>query len=63
MSDLGVVGATDLSALNYNPSLLAVNNKTQLSFTHTTFPGYEFEMFAGVLLAGFPLSVEYNQYH
>lgn len=48
MGDLGVASANDLSALNYNPSLLAVNPKTQLSFTHNSFfTDLNSEMFSG----------------
>ncbi len=62
MSDLGVVGANDLSALNYNPSLLAVNNKTQLSFTHNSLlQDLNSEMFAGSFNAfGLPIAVGVN---
>ncbi len=62
MSDLGVVGTTDLSALNYNPSLLAVNNKTQLSFTHNSlFQDMNSEMFAGSFTAfGLPIALGLN---
>lgn len=62
MSDLGVVGANDLTALNYNPSLLAVNQKTQLSFTHNSlFDGLASEMFAGSFqFWGLPFAVGVN---
>jgi len=62
MSDLGVVGSNDLSALNYNPSLLAVNNKTQLSFTHNSlFQDLSSEMFAGSFSAfGLPIAAGVN---
>lgn len=62
MSDLGVVAANDLSALNYNPSLLAVNNKTQLSFTHNSlFQDMNSEMFAGSFSAlGLPIAIGIN---
>ncbi len=62
MSDLGVVGTTDLSALNYNPSQLGVNNKTQLSFTHNSlFIDMNSEMFAGSFTAfGLPIAVGLN---
>lgn len=62
MSDLGVVGVNDLSALNYNPSLLAVNYKTQLSFTHNSLlQGLNSEMFAGSFTAfGLPIAVGVN---
>lgn len=62
MSDLGVINSTDLTALNYNPSLLAVNNQTQLSFTHSSlFQDLNSEMFAGRFNAlGLPLAVGIN---
>ena len=62
MSDLGVVAANDLSALNYNPSLLAVNNKTQLSFTHNSlFQDLSSEMFGGSFNAlGLPFAIGIN---
>lgn len=48
MSDLGVVAANDLTAFYYNPSQIAVNQKTQLSFTHNSlFQDLSSEMFAG----------------
>ena len=48
MSDLGVVAANDLTAFNYNPSLIAINRKTQLSFTHNSlFQDLSSEMLAG----------------
>ncbi len=62
MGDLGVVGNNDLTALNYNPSLLAVNEKTQLSFTHNSlFQDLSSEMFAGSFKAfGLPIAVGVN---
>lgn len=62
MSDLGVVAANDLTALNYNPSLLAVNNKTQLSFTHNSlFQDLSSEMFGVSFSAfGLPIAVGIN---
>ncbi len=62
MSDLGVVSATDLSALNYNPSLIALNNKTQLSFTHNSlFQDLSSEMFGASFSAfGLPIAVGIN---
>ncbi|MEW5841682.1 MAG: PorV/PorQ family protein [Bacteroidota bacterium] len=62
MSDLGVVSANDLSALNYNPSLLALNNKTQLSFTHNSlFQDLSSEMFGGSFNAlGLPVAIGVN---
>ena len=62
MSDIGVVGVSDLSALNYNPSLLAVFNKTQLSFTHNAlFLDMNSEMFSGSFSAfGLPVAIGVN---
>lgn len=62
MSDLGVVGANDLSALNYNPSLLAAINKTQLSFTHNSlYQDLNSEMLAGSFSAlGLPFAIGVN---
>ncbi|MBI5729614.1 MAG: PorV/PorQ family protein [Ignavibacteriales bacterium] len=62
MSDLGVVSAIDLSALNYNPSLIALNNKTQLSFTHNSlFQDLNSEMFGASFSAfGLPIAVGIN---
>ncbi|MBA4406203.1 hypothetical protein C0389_02900 [bacterium] len=62
MSDLGVVGTNDLSALNYNPSLLAVKNKTQLSFSHNSlFQDMNSEMLAGSFSAyGLPIAIGVN---
>jgi hypothetical protein len=62
MSDLGVVSAIDLTALNYNPSLLALNNKTQLSFTHNSlFQDLSSEMFgASFSVLGLPIAVGIN---
>jgi len=62
MSDLGVVSANDLSALNYNPSLIALNNKTQLSFTHNSlFQDLNSEMFgASFSVFGLPVAVGVN---
>ncbi len=62
MSDLGVVANNDLSALYYNPALLAVNKKTQLSFTHNSlFQDLNSEMFAGSFSAfGVPLAIGVN---
>lgn len=34
MSDLGVVAGTELNAVLYNPSILSLLNKSQLSFSH-----------------------------
>jgi len=62
MSDLGVVSANDLSALNYNPSLIALNNKTQLSFSHNSlFQDLSSEMFgASFSIFGLPVAVGIN---
>jgi hypothetical protein len=62
LGDLGVVSADDLTALNYNPSLLAVNNKTQLSFTHNSLlRDLNSEMFAGSFsLFGIPFAAGIN---
>ncbi|NJD21575.1 MAG: PorV/PorQ family protein, partial [Melioribacter sp.] len=62
MSDLGVVSANDLSALNYNPSLIALNNKTQLTFTHNSlFQDLNSEMFgASFSVFGLPIAVGIN---
>lgn len=62
MSDLGVVGGNELNAFNYNPSLLSVQNQTQLSFTHNSlFEDLSSEMFAGSFNAfGIPLAINLN---
>jgi hypothetical protein len=62
MGDLGVVGVNDLTALNYNPSLLAGNIKSQLSFTHNSLcQDLSSEMFAGSFsLLGMPFAVGVN---
>lgn len=62
MSDLGVVAANDLSALNYNPALLKENIKPQFSFTHNSlFQDLSSEMFAGSFsLFGLPFAVGVN---
>ncbi len=62
MGDLGVVGGNELNAFNYNPSLLSVHNKTQLSFTHNNlFEDLSSEMFAGSFNAfGIPLAINLN---
>jgi hypothetical protein len=62
MSDLGVVAVNDLTALNYNPSMLAVNNKTQLTFSHNSlFQDLNSEMFAGSFSAlGLPVAIGVN---
>ncbi len=62
MSDLGVVSVNDLSALNYNPSLIALNNKTQLSFSHNSlFQDLNSEMFgASFSIFGLPVAVGVN---
>jgi len=62
MSDFGAVAANDLTALNYNPSLLALNNKTQISFTHNSlFQDENSEMLAASFNAfGLPFAVGVN---
>ncbi|MEW6003828.1 MAG: PorV/PorQ family protein [Stygiobacter sp.] len=46
MGEFGAVGINDLSALHYNPSYLALNNKTQLAFSHhSLFNDYSSENF------------------
>ena len=62
MSDLGIVAANDLTSLNYNPSLIALNNKTQLSFTHNSlFQDLNSEMFgASFSIFGLPVAVGIN---
>ncbi|MDP3580823.1 MAG: hypothetical protein Q8S39_02740, partial [Ignavibacteria bacterium] len=36
MGDLGVASSNDLTALNYNPALLAYNRKSQIAFAHNS---------------------------
>jgi hypothetical protein len=62
MGDIGVVANNDLTALNYNPSLLAVNNNAQLSFTHNSlYQDLSSEMLAGSFKAfGLPIAVGVN---
>jgi hypothetical protein len=62
MGDLGIVGVNDLSALNYNPSMLAVVNKTQLSFSHNSlFQDLSSELLAGSFsLIGLPIAIGVN---
>ena len=62
MSDLGVVAANDLTSLNYNPSLIALNSKTQLSFTHNSlFQDLNSEMFgASFSVFGLPVAIGIN---
>lgn len=62
LGDLGVVAANDLTALNYNPSLLAIEAKTQLSFTHNSlFTDLNSEMFAGSFkMFGLPIAIGVN---
>lgn len=62
MSDLGVVGINDLTALNYNPALLSNYSKPQIMLTHsqniqdmaTQLVGASFSLF------GLPLAVGVN---
>lgn len=62
MSDFGAVANNDLTALNYNPSLLAFNDKTQISFTHNSlFQDENSEMLAASFKAfGLPFAVGVN---
>ncbi len=62
MGDLGVIGNNDLTALNYNPALLADSNKAQIFFTHNSlFEDLGSEMFAGSFsLFGIPIAVGVN---
>lgn len=62
MSDLGVIGNSDITALNYNPALLADGRKTQLFFTHNNlFDDLSSEMIAGSLnLFGLPFAIGVN---
>ena len=62
MGDLGVVTANDLSALNYNPALLAVNSKSQLSFSHNSiFQDLSSEHFgASINVFGMPVAFGIN---
>lgn len=48
MSDFGVVASNDLNAAIYNPSVIALNPKSQLSFTHNSlFKDLNSEFFSG----------------
>ncbi|MEW6194695.1 MAG: PorV/PorQ family protein [Bacteroidota bacterium] len=62
MGDLGVIGSNDLTALNYNPALLADSNKAQIFFTHNSlFEDLSSEMFAGSFtLFGMPVAIGVN---
>jgi hypothetical protein len=62
MGDFGVVGNNDLSALYYNPSLLAVDNKSQITFTHNSlFQDENSEMLGASFNAfGLPFAVGVN---
>ncbi|MFA7228630.1 MAG: PorV/PorQ family protein [Melioribacteraceae bacterium] len=62
LSDLGVIAVDDLTALNYNPSLLAIDSKTQLSFTHNSLlSDLNSEMFAGSFsILGIPIAAGIN---
>lgn len=52
MGDFGAAGANDLSALNYNPALLTLVNKTQLSFSNNKyFDDLSSKQFAGSINA------------
>ena len=62
LGDFGVVAVNDLTALNYNPSFLANNNKTQLTFSHNSlFQDLNSEMFAGSFSTlGLPIAIGVN---
>jgi len=62
LSDLGVVGTNDLTALNYNPADLAAEKNNQLLFTHNSlFTDLSAEMFgASFNLWGLPLALGIN---
>ena len=62
MSDLGVISANDLSALNYNPALIGIDNKTQLSFSHNSlFQDLSSEMIgASFNMFGLPFAIGVN---
>ncbi len=62
MSDLGVVGVNDLTALNYNPAQLSTLTSPELSFTHNSlFTDVSSEMFAaGFSAFGLPFAIGIN---
>jgi hypothetical protein len=62
MSDLGIVAGNELNAVNYNPSILSILNKTQLTFSHNSLiQDLRSELFGGSFNAfGIPLAVMIN---
>ncbi len=62
LSDLGVVGINDITALNYNPAQLTKITSPQLSFAHNKFfEDAASEIFsAGFLAFGFPVVIGIN---
>lgn len=62
MGDLGVVGTNDLTGFHYNPSLIAIKKKSQLSFTHSSMmQDLTSKMFAGSFsLFGLPFTAGVN---
>ncbi len=62
MSDLGVIGNNNLTALNYNPALLAESKPTQLFFSHNNlFFDLNAEMVAGSFeMFGLPFAIGVN---
>jgi hypothetical protein len=62
LSDLGVVAGNELNAVNYNPSILTIIDKTQLTFSHSNLiEGTRSELFgAGFNVFGIPLAVMIN---
>ena len=62
MGDLGIVAGNELNAVNYNPSILSILNKTQLTFSHNSLiQDLHSELFGGSFSAfGIPLAVMIN---
>lgn len=62
MSDLGVISSNDISSLHYNPALLGINDKQQLTFSHNSlFQDLSSEMFgASINVFGLPLAFGIN---
>lgn len=62
MGDLGIVAGNELNAVNYNPSILSILNKTQLTFSHNSLiQDLRSELFGGSFNAfGIPLAVMIN---
>ncbi len=62
MGDLGIVAGNELNAVNYNPSILSILNKTQLTFSHNSLiQDLRSELFGGSFSAfGIPLAVMIN---